>query len=146
VRAVENQAALNASPAFAAPAVSIGGSAATPCADPAQPGTPACPVAGTLAPGGRLPVEAQVTPDSFQDYPVGGRTATETLAVSFFTSAGRFTEERGAPTRGAPSTSTELKDEKVAGDPRQVLVWAVVRDLRGGEAVAGPYLVVRPSP
>jgi hypothetical protein len=138
-------AALNTSPVFATPGVSIGGAAATACSDPAQPATPACPVTGTLPPGGRLLVEVAVTPDSFQDYPVGERTATETLAVSFFTSAGRFTEERGAPTRGAPTTSTELEDDKLVAPGGRAFVWAVVRDLRGGQAAAGPYLVAVPA-
>jgi hypothetical protein len=76
---------------------------------------------------------------------VGERTATEALAISFFTSAGRFTDERGAPTREAPTTSTELTDEKLVARDGRAFLWAVARDLRGGQAVAGPYLVAVPA-
>lgn len=145
--------ALNGAPRFAAVPLAFstaqGGEApAVPCADPAAPGTAACPRAGTLPRGGRVTVEAAVTPDSFETYAVGERTATEALTVSFFTSAGRFTQERGGPSPATPTTATELKHEKIDGDPRWVLVWAVLRDLRGGEAAAGPYLleVVAPAP
>ena len=139
--------ALNTAPAFDAVPLVIGDATSpTPCDASAPPDSAACPSVADLPIGGRLPLRAQVTPASFEDYPAGERTATEALAVSFFTSAGRFTGERGAPSRGAPFTTTELKDEKVTGDPRWVYLWAVLRDLRGGEAVAGPYLVRRPLP
>jgi len=138
--------ALNTTPAFDAVPLLIGGnSAPVPCDLAAPLGSAACPSAATLPEGGRLVVRAQVTPASFEDYPVGERTATEALAVSFFTSAGRFTDERGAPSRGAPFTSTELKDEKLVAPEGRAFLWAVVRDLRGGQAVAGPYLITVPA-
>jgi len=134
-------AALNTSPVFADPAIRLGGAAAATCGDPAQPGTAACPAVATLARGLPLTVTAEVTPASFQTYLAGERTAVEALAVSFFTTAGRFTEERGAPAPGAPTTSTDLEHDQVPAGTAWALVWAVVRDLRGGQAVAGPYLV-----
>jgi hypothetical protein len=139
--------ALNTAPAFAAPAVRIGGVEAVPCQDLSPAGLAACPRAGALPRDGRLAIEAAVTPASFETYPVGDRTATEALTISFFTSAGRFSQERGGPTPAAPTAATELKDEKLSAPDGLALVWAVLRDLRGGEAVAGPYLVdvpVRP--
>lgn len=142
--------ALNTAPAFEAAALRFSTAQGTEapavaCADPAQPGTAACPRAGTLPRGGRVTVEAAVTPASFETYQAAGRTITESLTVSFFTTAGRFTDERGNPAPGAPTTATELKHEKLVGDPRWVLVWAVLRDLRGGQAAAGPYLLEVPA-
>jgi len=88
---------LNTAPAFDAVPLVIGENPApVPCDLSAPLGSAACPPAATLPEGGRLAVRAQVTPASFEDYPAGERTTTEALAVSFFTSAGRFTDERGA--------------------------------------------------
>ena len=137
--------ALNTAPAFDAVPLAIGeNQAPLPCDLAAPLGSPACPPVAALPEGGRLLLRAQVTPASFEDYPAGDRTATEALAVSFFTSAGRFTGERGAPSRAAPSTTTELKDEKLVAPEGRAFLWAVVRDLRGGQAVTGPYLVTVP--
>lgn len=138
--------ALNASPAFATVPLSIGANQApVPCDLTAPLGSPACPSVAELPAGGRLLLRAEVTPASFQDYPAGERTATEALAVSFFTSAGRFTDQRGAPALGAPFTTTELKDEKLVSRDGRAFLWAVLRDLRGGQAVTGPYLIAVPA-
>jgi hypothetical protein len=88
-----------------------------------------------------VPLTVTIDPASFQPYPAGDRTVLETVVVSFFTTAGRFKDERGQATSAAPSTGTVL-EAKDLGAAREAWVWAVARDLRGGEAVAGPLEVV----
>ncbi|MCM2334704.1 MAG: hypothetical protein NDI82_12250, partial [Anaeromyxobacteraceae bacterium] len=79
----------NALPAFAAAAVTIGSGldavVAQPCPTPEGAGVLACPVAGTLPAGGQVRVVAAVDAGTIEDYPAGGRTATETFAITFFT-------------------------------------------------------------
>lgn len=137
---------LNAAPAFGDPAVTVGaGAGAEPCADPTPGGLPACPVAGTLARSGVLRVVAAADPASIQDYAAGDRTATETFALSFFTTAGRFDEDRGAASRELPAAAVGLRHEAVPAGTTDALLWVVLRDLRGGQAVAGPFrLAVEP--
>ena len=88
-----------------------------------------------------VPLAVTIDPASFQPYPAGDRTVLETVVVSFFTTAGRFTYDRGQATSGAAQTGTTL-EAKELGAAREAWVWAVARDLRGGEAVAGPVKVV----
>ncbi len=83
-----------------------------------------------------------IDPASFQPYPAGpDRTVEETVVISFFTTAGRFTDERDQATVEAPQGGTTLEATELAG-ATEAWVWAVARDLRGGEAVAGPVRVV----
>lgn len=90
---------------------------------------------------GAVPLTVTIDPASFQPYPAGNRTVLETEVVSFFTTAGRFKYERGQATVGAPQTGDSLEAKELGG-AREAWVWAVARDLRGGEAVAGPIRVV----
>ena len=115
----------NANPAFAAFTTGAGCTGAPPgCAT------------------GAVPLDVTIGPGSFQLYPSGpDRTVRETVVVSFFTTAGRFKWDRGQATIDAPQTGTSLEANDLGG-ARQALVWAVARDLRGGEAVAGPLPVV----
>jgi hypothetical protein len=100
------------------------------CASP----TPTCPVPAVT-------LTLALDQASFQSYPAGiDRTVQETAIVSFFTTAGRFTDERVQATFDAPTASTSL-EAKELGDATGAWVWAVARDLRGGEAVAGPLWV-----
>jgi len=116
-------------------AVRIGGAIATPCPDPAD--TATCPPSGALG-AADLPIEAAVDPASIDTVTdSNGRTAPETVVIWFFTTAGRFTEERGA----APLATTALEPESLPPGAGAALVWAVARDLRGGEAVAGPFRI-----
>ena len=62
------------------------------------------------------------------------------MIVSFFTTAGRFTDERAQATVGATTVGTTLEAKELGG-ATGAWVWAVARDLRGGEAVAGPLRV-----
>jgi hypothetical protein len=85
-------------------------------------------------------------PANFQLYPGGlGRTLQETLDVSFFTTAGRFTYEKGLASAAAPTTGTVLEARELGG-ASEALVWVVARDQRGGEAVDGPHRVVFSTP
>jgi hypothetical protein len=91
---------------------------------------------------GSVRLDVAVDPGSFQLYPAGlDRTLQEAVDVSFFTTAGRFQYEKGLATATTPSTFTVLDATELAG-AREALVWAVARDQRGGEAVAGPLTVV----
>jgi hypothetical protein len=91
---------------------------------------------------GSVRLDVSMDPGSFQTYPGGlDRTLQETVDVSFFTTAGRFQYQKGLTTAAAPSTYTVLDATELNG-ARQALVWAVARDQRGGEAVAGPLTVV----
>jgi hypothetical protein len=93
-----------------------------------------------------VPITVTIDPASFQPYPAGAdRTVLEGVVVSFFTTAGRFKDERGQAIAGAAQTGVSLEARDLGG-ARQALVWAVARDLRGGEAVAGPLTVVFSKP
>jgi hypothetical protein len=104
-------------------------------------GVPAAPdtVVGRLpAAGGRLELAVEIDPASVQTYVDGtGRTVQESVVVSFFTTAGRFTEERGE----APRATTVLEAEALPADATEAEVWIVARDLRGGQAWDGPYRI-----
>lgn len=136
-------AALNALPAFAAAAVTVGSGldavVAEPCPTPEGAGVLDCPVAGTLPAGGLLRVVAAVDPATIEDYLAGDRTATETFALTFFTTAGRFDEDRGAASRDLPAVAVGLRHEAVPAGTADALLWVVLRDLRGGQAAAGPF-------
>jgi hypothetical protein len=116
--------------------VTIGAVPATPCPDPAD--TSACAPAATLTRAAELPVSAAIDPGSLDStVDANGRAVRETVVVWFFTTAGRFTEERGQD----PLATTALKAESLTPGTSQALLWVVARDLRGGEAVAGPFRV-----
>jgi hypothetical protein len=112
--------------------VEIGGQAVAPGGT--CPAVPPCP---RLAPGGELEVVAHLDPASAETYlDPAGRPVQEQLVVSFFTTAGRFDFDRGL----GPDARVKLKYEDIAGSSTAE-VWVVARDLRGGEAAVGPFLV-----
>jgi hypothetical protein len=91
-----------------------------------------------LAPGARLEVRVQLDPASADTYvDETGRTLTETPVVSFFTTAGRFDFDRAS----GPDARVALKYEEIAAGDAEAELWAVATDLRGGQTVAGPFLV-----
>jgi hypothetical protein len=94
---------------------------------------------------GSISINVTIDPASFQPYAVGDRTVDETIVVNFFTTAGRFQDQLGQATAAAPTTGALLVAEKLGG-ATEALVWVVARDLRGGEAVAGPLTVVLSTP
>jgi hypothetical protein len=105
-----------------------------------------CAGAATGCAVGSVRLDVAIDPTSFQSYPGSlDRTLTETVAISFFTTAGRFQYGSGLATSVAPATFTVL-DAKDLGGATSALVWAVARDGRGGEAVAGPLPVVFSTP
>lgn len=96
-----------------------------------------------LRSGETLDVDVLLTEGSAQTYVEGGRTLTEQLVVSFYTTAGRFDYDWA----NGPDASVKLKGEELAAGTVDAQVWVVARDLRGGEAVAGPIaLSVVPQP
>jgi hypothetical protein len=107
--------------------VSIGGTVAWESGAP----TGAVPA---LRPGGELDVLARV--GGAQLYVDGGRTLTESLVVSFYTTAGRFDFDRA----NGPDALVTLEYDEITG-PGPAQLWAVARDLRGGQTVAGPMPV-----
>jgi hypothetical protein len=91
----------------------------------------------TLASGAELDVVVTLTPESAQTYVEGGRTLTEQLVVSFYTTNGRFDYDWA----NGPVASVKLKGDSLVAGMTSAQVWVVARDLRGGEAVGGPFTV-----
>ncbi len=111
--------------------VEIGGVAVHPASvPPAQP--------PPLLPGGLLPVRVVVDPSSVQTYLDGaGVLRTETVTVSYFSTAGRLSSDRATGVDVAVDLEgIELRPGEVEGR-----VWVVVRDLRGGQEPLGPFAV-----
>lgn len=101
---------------------------------PARVGTPTPP----LAVDGTLPVRLLIDPLSVQTYvDAAGVTQTETMTGYFYTTAGTFSD--GITT----GTDTQVSLEGTGLLPGQTSaeVWVVALDLRGGQAVAGPFTV-----
>lgn len=94
---------------------------------------------GAVPPALATGVDQEVLVDvsGAQTYVEGGRTLTEQLVVSFYTTAGRFDFDFA----NGPAASVTLKRESVAAGTVEAQVWAVARDLRGGETVVGPFAV-----
>lgn len=94
------------------------------------------PPAGTplpqLGPGGKLPV--RVVLEAPEVTPAG---LLEDSVISFFTTAGRFDYDRAL----GPDGSVQLEGKELAGAASPAQIWVVARDLRGGQAVKGPYWV-----
>ena len=94
--------------------------------------------APALEPGRSLPFEVALDPASAQPYTgAAGEALTESLVVSFYTSAGRFDYDRAS----GPDASATLKYEQIGEGVTEAQLWAVARDLRGGETVVGPFTV-----
>jgi hypothetical protein len=65
-----------------------------------------------------------------------GNPAVESLVVSFFTTAGELDGDRA----DGPDARQTLEGEELGG-AAEAEIWVVARDLRGGQAVSGPYRV-----
>jgi len=101
---------------------------------PAQVGvdTPPLPVNGTLS------VRLLIDPQSVQTYvDAAGLNQTETMTGYFYSSAGRFSN---GLTTGV-DTSVNLEGTNLLPGQTSAEVWIVALDLRGGQAVAGPFRV-----
>jgi hypothetical protein len=91
-----------------------------------------------LAPGGQLEVRVLLDPAGAQRYTGGaGEPLTESLLVSYYTTAGRYDYDWV----NGPDAVAHLKYEQIDASVTQAQVWVVARDLRGGEVVVGPFLV-----
>jgi hypothetical protein len=90
-----------------------------------------------LAPGGELELRVLHDPSSAQPFTNElGSPAVESLVVSFFATAGELDGDRA----DGPDARQILKGEEL-GAAAAAELWVVARDLRGGQAVSGPYLV-----
>jgi hypothetical protein len=101
---------------------------------PAQVGVPTPP----LPVNGNLAVRLLVDPASVQTYvDAAGVTQTETMTGYFYSTAGRFTD---GVTTGV-DTAVNLEGTNLLPGQTTAEVWVVALDLRGGQAVAGPFTV-----
>lgn len=88
--------------------------------------------------GGELEVEVAVDPDSLDRYlDEAGRERVEEPIISFFATAGRLDDDRGA---GLLSRTTWRATALESGEDRAEL-YLVARDLRGGQTVVGPLAI-----
>ena len=100
----------------------------------AQVGLPTPP----LPVNGALPVRLLIDPASVQTYvDAAGVTQTETMTGYFYTTAGTFS---AGITTGTDTTSS-LEGTDLLPGQTVAEVWVVALDLRGGQAVAGPFTV-----
>ena len=94
--------------------------------------TPPLPVNGTL------PVRLLIDPLSVQTYvDAAGVTRTETMTGYYYSTAGRFVN--GLAT--GVDTTIDLEGTFLLPGQTSAEVWLVALDLRGGQAVAGPFTV-----
>jgi hypothetical protein len=101
---------------------------------PAQVGVPSPP----LPMNGTLPVRLLIDQLSVQTYvDAAGVTQTETMTGYFYSTAGRFSN---GLTTGV-DTSVDLEGTNLLPGQDHAEVWVVALDLRGGQAVAGPFTV-----
>jgi len=101
---------------------------------PVQVGVPAPP----LPVNGTLPVRLLIDPLSVQTYvDAAGITQTETMTGYFYTTAGTFSD--GITT--GTDTQVDLEGTDLLPGQTTAEVWVVALDLRGGQAVAGPFTV-----
>ena len=92
----------------------------------------------TLALGQGLEIRVLVDPTSAERYvDASGSTLQESIVVSYYTTAGRFDYDRAS----GPDARVNLDHESIPAAVNEALVYVVARDLRGGEAVAGPFRV-----
>jgi hypothetical protein len=101
---------------------------------PAQVGLPSA----ALPVNGSLPVRLLIDPASVQSYAdAAGVTRTETMTGYFYTNAGTFS---AGITTGTDTTSS-LEGTNLLPGQTSAEVWVIALDLRGGQAVAGPFTV-----
>jgi hypothetical protein len=91
-----------------------------------------------LPPNGTLPVELVIDPASVQTFvDAAGLTQTETMTGYFYTTGGTIPD---GITTGV-DTTTNLEGTGFLPGQTSAQVWVVALDLRGGQAVAGPFTV-----
>lgn len=88
--------------------------------------------------GGEIEVRVRTDPqslDSFVD--ASGRERVEDAVVAFFATAGRFDFDQGYGT----DIVVTWKADEIAPPGDRAEMYFVLRDLRGGQAVAGPFFI-----
>jgi hypothetical protein len=101
---------------------------------PAQVGVPTPP----LKVNGTLPVRLLIDPASVQTYvDAAGVTQAETMTGYYYSTAGRFSDGLATGT----DTTVNLEGTNLLPGQTSAEVWIVALDLRGGQAVAGPFTV-----
>ncbi|MGC4117839.1 MAG: hypothetical protein QM765_25450 [Myxococcales bacterium] len=104
---------------------------------PLSPGRPA---ARSISLDQKTSLRIQVDPASLDRYVDGnGQEHTEDPVVSLYTTAGSFSGDRTSGTDDAVEWTVESKG--LAPGVSEAQLYFVVRDLRGGESVSGPYFV-----
>ncbi len=92
----------------------------------------------SLPVNGSLPVRLLIDPASVQTYvDAAGVTRSETMTGYFYTTAGTFSD--GVTT--GTDTTVELQATGIPPGATSLEVYVVALDLRGGQAVAGPFTV-----
>ena len=93
---------------------------------------------GPVAEGERREVRVVVRAESLAQYvDDAGRERVEEAIVSFYASDGRFDDDRTA----GRDTVNRWEASPLRPETREVRFWVVVRDLRGGQAIAGPFVM-----
>jgi hypothetical protein len=91
-----------------------------------------------LAPGAVLQVHVVLDPASAQPYlDAAGVPRVETLTVSYYTTNGRFADDRST----GIDVSSGLEGTGITPSPSPAEVWIAARDLRGGQTLVGPFAV-----
>ncbi len=99
-----------------------------------SPGETADPVAENV----EVEFRVRIDPDSLDNFiDDSGRSRTEEVIVSFYTSAGRFEFDRSS----GVDISQKWEAKKLEPGQTRADVYLVARDLRGGQAVFGPVFV-----
>jgi hypothetical protein len=104
-------------------------------------GVPVFPAPGAPAPlpaGAAVAVHVVIDPASVQTYlDAAGTALTETMTASYYATAGRLSADRATGVDTAVDLEAiDLEEGQTGAD-----VYVVVRDLRGGQALAGPFTV-----
>lgn len=88
--------------------------------------------------GGAVPVRLVIDPRSVQTYvDAAGYLREETMTGYFFATGGRYSANL---TTGV-DTTVDLEGNEIPADQASLQVWALALDLRGGQALAGPFTV-----
>ncbi|MBL8939816.1 MAG: hypothetical protein JNM69_35000 [Archangium sp.] len=91
-----------------------------------------------MRPGQKLKLDVDADDASFEPFtastPAGPEARTERILVAWYTTAGRFTEERTAMREGVKTvfTAPGIKAFDPVPERRTVTLWTVLRDTRGG--------------
>lgn len=95
-------------------------------------------VMAPVAADDEVAIRVQIDPDSLDPYgDVDGGALVEEPIVTFYATAGRFEREKKA----GEDVETAFQAKDLEDVDVESSIWVVVLDLRGGQAVAGPFHV-----